>query len=72
MIANHNGIEFNRRLYAADDVLLSNHNSSNLMSTIYNDNVEPVVDPNEVRCFGVYGCYSVQGPWMIENRPQAQ
>lgn len=69
---------------------LVNHNSTSLMDTIYNEKVDLSSDPNEVRCFGVYGCYSVTGsflieltnrkklifaflgPWMIENRPQAQ
>lgn len=51
---------------------LVNHNSSNLMHTVYNEKFEPLEDPNEVRCFGAYGCFSVLGPWMIENRPQAQ
>lgn len=51
---------------------LVNHNATTLMNTIYNEKFEPLGNPEEERCFGVYGCFSVLGPWMIENRPQAQ
>lgn len=42
------------------------------MNSVYNERVEPLSDPHDTRCFGVYGCFPVTGPWMIENRPQAQ
>lgn len=51
---------------------LVNHNATTLMNTIYNERVEPLQDPHDTKCFGVYGCFPVTGPWMIENRPQAQ
>jgi hypothetical protein len=50
---------------------LVNHNATTLMNSIYNERVEPF-QPNDTRCFGVYGCFPVTGPFMIENRAQAQ
>lgn len=53
---------------------LVNHNASNLNATdaIYNERFELPFDANETRCYGAYGCFDVMGPWMIDNRPQAQ
>lgn len=51
---------------------LLNVNATPSLENMYNERVEPSQDFNETRCFGVYGCFSVTGPWMIENRPQAQ
>lgn len=28
------------------------------MHAIYNEKIDPPSDPNEVRCFGVYGCFA--------------
>lgn len=64
MSANASGFMIQTMLY------LVNHNVTTL-TDIYAEKVEPLADPYDVRCFGVYGCFPVIGPWMIENRPQA-
>lgn len=51
---------------------LINHNASTLMDTIYNERFEPAVGANDTRCYGVYGCFNTTGPWMINDRAQAQ
>lgn len=51
---------------------LVNHNASTLVNSVYNERFEPAANVNETRCFGVYGCFEVDGPWAKDSRPPAQ
>lgn len=42
-------------------LFMVNYNQTNLLDSIYNEEILQPQDSSEVRCFGVYGCFGVDG-----------
>lgn len=63
-ISNGTGLLFPTLMYLANyNASLKSHNS--------NGNEEFRADPNNVVCYGVYGCFPITPPWTDERRPIA-
>lgn len=42
-------------------LFMVNYNNSNILDTIYDEKIAQPQDSSEVRCYGVYGCFGVDG-----------
>ncbi|XP_065362734.1 pancreatic triacylglycerol lipase [Calliphora vicina] len=47
---------------------LANHTSRAAVNTLIDLPPAPKSDPNEVKCYGVYGCFPLNGPWTAKTR----
>lgn len=51
---------------------LVNHNATDFMNIVFNETAPQKNDPNEVRCFGSYGCFRIDYPWTSEQRAYSE